>query len=207
VAGLCFGSTGGLDGAAEASFGSCKEGDTVVTGVRSGGTGGMSDVAEGTLRSCRRWRSVVLGMCSGGTGGLCGTAEESCRGGFVAAGVCSGDAGGLRDATEGSLRACSSERTFPLSTRGGWGDSERASLNCAWDSYESMPLGGCIRLDGISANAGAGRDDDSDMEALGRSKGGEGVEGSAGGWTEAVRLIGSGWGLVAFLSLDEKDGG
>jgi hypothetical protein len=34
------------------------------------------------------------------------------------------------------------------------------------------------------------------------------VEGLIDGWTEleAVRLTGSAWGLVAFLSLDEKGG-
>lgn len=112
------------------------------------------------------------------------------------ASVCSGVAGCLptRDAVKGSLRACSSEHTFPLSTRGGRGDSERASINCAWGSYESMPVGECIRLDAIFANTGAG-DDDGDMNALGRSKGGERVE---------VRLLGSSWGLDTFVPLDEK---
>jgi hypothetical protein len=62
VAGACFGSTGGMDGAAEAPFGSCKEGDTVVAGDCSGCTGGLSDGAEGTLRSCREGRPVVVGM-------------------------------------------------------------------------------------------------------------------------------------------------
>jgi hypothetical protein len=96
----------------------------------------------------------------------------------------SGGAGSLRDAAEGSLRACSesSERTFPLSTTA------------------------CIRLDVISANTGAAGDGDGEMEALGRPNGGEGVEGLAGGWTDAARLTGSAWGLVTFLSLDEKGG-
>ena len=61
-------------------------------------------------------------------------------------------------------------------------------MNCAWDSYESM--------DAIFANTGAGGDDDGDMDALGRSKGGERVE---------VRLLGSSWGLDTFVPLDEKD--
>ena len=69
-----------------------------------------------------------------------------------------------------------------------------------------MPLGGCIRLDAIFAKAGAGGDDDGDMEALGGSEGGEWVEDLAGGWTEAVRSTGSAWGLAAFLSLDGKGG-
>jgi hypothetical protein len=56
------------------------------------------------------------------------------------------------------------------------------------------------------ANAGAGGDDDGDMKALGGSKGGKGVEGLAGGWTEAVRLTDSAWCLATFLSLDEKGG-
>jgi hypothetical protein len=60
-----------------------------------------------------------------------------------------------------------------------------------------------VRLD---ANAGARGDDDADMETPTRSKGGEGVEDLAGGWIEAVRLTGSAWGPVAFLSLDEKGG-
>ena len=147
-------------------------------------------------------------MSSGGTGGLRGASEGSlwsCRG-FVVAGVCSAGAGGLRDAPEGSLRPCSPERAFPspLSAAGGWGDSERDSLDCAWYSYESTPF---IRLDAIFANGGAGEDDDGDMEALDRSKGGGGVEGLAGGRTEAVRLTGSALSPVEFLSLDEGGGG
>ena len=70
-----------------------------------------------------------------------------------------------------------------------------------------MPLGAYIRLDAIFSNAGAGGDDSGDIEEFGRSEGGEGVEGLAGGWTEAARLTGSAWGLVTFLSLDEKGGG
>lgn len=74
------------------------------------------------------------------------------------------------------------------------GCSERASLDGASASYESKPLGGCIRLDVIFADAGAGGDDDSDLEALGRFKGGcEGVEGLVDGWTEVERLTGSAW--------------
>ena len=69
-----------------------------------------------------------------------------------------------------------------------------------------MPLGAYIRLDAIFSNAGAGGDDDGDMEESGRSEGGEGVEGLAGGSTEAARLTGSAWGLVTLLSLDEKGG-
>jgi hypothetical protein len=77
------------------------------------------------------------------------------------------------------------------------------SVNCARDSYESVLLGGCIWLD---ANAGAGEDDDGDVEALDGSKRGEEAEGLMDDWTEAVRLTGLAWGLVAFLSLDEKGG-
>ncbi len=56
-----------------------------------------------------------------------------------------------------------------------------------------MSFSGWIRLDAIFANAGAaGGDDDSDMEALGKSDGGEEwVDGSTDGWTEVVRLTGS----------------
>ena len=206
MTGVCFGSTDSLGGTAEAPFGSCKEGDTVATGVCSGGIGGLFGVAEATLRSCREEISVVVGMCSGG---LCDIAEGSVwsfRGGLVVSGLYSGGAGDLRDTAEGSLRACSSERTFPLSTRGGWGDSERASLICVCGSYESMLLGRCIRFDAIFAKAGAGGDDDGDMEALRRSKG-EGIRGLAGAWTEVVQSTCSACGLVAFVSLDEKGGG
>jgi len=69
-----------------------------------------------------------------------------------------------------------------------------------------MLLGGRIRLDAIFAKAGAGGDDGGDTEALGRSKG-EGMKGLAGDWTKVVRSTGSAWGLVAFVSLDEKGGG
>ena len=155
---VCFGSTGGLGGAAELAFRSCKGGDSFVPVVYSGRTGGLSDVAE--------VRSVVVWMCPGGTGGLCDTAAASlrpCRRGCVVAGVRSGDADGPRGTGEGSLRACSSGRAVPLFTRG----SERGSLNCAWDSYETVALGGCVRLDAVFANPGAGGDNDGDMEALG----------------------------------------
>ena len=56
----------------------------------------------------------------------------------------------------------------------------RAPLDGAWGSYESVSLGGCIRLDAIFANTGAGGDKDGGTEALGRSKG-EGVDGLTGG--------------------------
>jgi hypothetical protein len=103
--------------------------------VEGGGASGLSNVTEGTLRSCGEGISVlVVGMCSGG---LCDTA-----GGF--------------------LRACISEYTFNLSPWG-WGASERASLNRAWNLYEGMPFGGCIRLDAVFADTGA---DDGDMVAL-----------------------------------------
>jgi hypothetical protein len=43
------------------------------------------------------------------------------------------------------------------------------------------------------------------MEALGRFKGGgEGVEGLTDGWMETVRSTCSAWGLITFLSWDEK---
>ena len=89
--------------------------------------------------------SVVLlvGMCSI-SGGFCCTAEEP-------------------------LGAWFSGCTFPLSPRGA---SERASRNRALILYESMPVGSCIRLDAIVADAGAGGDDDGNTEALGRSKDG-----------------------------------
>jgi len=71
-----------------------------------------------------------------------------------------------------------------------------------------MSLSGYIRLDAFFANGGAGGDDDGNMEALVRSKGGgEGVEGLTDGWMEVVRLTGSAWGVVAFPSPDEKGGG
>ena len=146
------------------------------------GTDGLSDVSVGTLRSCREEGSDEGAV---GPGSLCDTAGVSlwsCQGGFVVAGVRSGGVGDLRDEAEGSLGACSSERTFPLSTRG------------------------CARLDAFFANAGAGGDNDGDMEALDRSKGGEGVGALAGGLTEAVRLTCSARGLVSSLSLDEKGG-
>jgi len=40
----------------------------------------------------------------------------------------------------------------------------RAPLDGAWDSYKSVSLGGCIRLDANFANAGSGGDKDGDME-------------------------------------------
>ena len=57
------------------------------------------------------------------------------------------------------------------------------------NTLDFKPLGGCIRLDIIIANAGA-----RDMETLGQLKGGgERVEGLVDGWTDAVRKTGSAW--------------
>jgi hypothetical protein len=56
-------------------------------------------------------------------------------------------------------------------------------------------------LDAVFANAGARGDNDGDVEAVDRSKVGEEVKGLGGGRTEVVRLTGSAWDPVAFLSL------
>ena len=80
--------------------------------------------------------------------------------------------------------------------------------DCSSGRASRLSTYGCIRLDAIFVNAGAGDGDgDGNMEAVGRSKGGEGVECLAGGWAEAVRLTSSARGLTTFLSLDEEVGG